>query len=66
MDKQLLTFQAFLGRIQIESKVKYATNPNRIIICDLAGRTTRTKSHTCKITLIDYQRTETHVSNKLL
>jgi hypothetical protein len=55
---KLLTIQAFLGRIQIESKVKYATNPNRIIICDLAGRTTRTKSHICKTRLIDYQRSQ--------
>ena len=54
----------FFGRTQIESKVRYTTNPNCIIMCDLAGRTTRSKSHTCKIRLIDHKKSQTRLKQE--
>lgn len=45
----VLTIHTRVGRIQIERQAKYTTNPKRIMICDLAGKRTRARSHTCII-----------------
>lgn len=44
----VLTIQTCFGRNHIDRKVKYITSPKRIITLDLAGRTTKAKSHTWK------------------
>ena len=44
----VLTIQTCLGRIHTDKEARNITNTKRITICDLAGKTTNAKSHTCK------------------
>ena len=37
----------------MDRKDRNITNPKRIAICDLAGKTTKAKSHTCKTKIIN-------------
>lgn len=50
----VLTIHTCVGRIQTERQAKYTTNPKRIMICDLAGKRTRARSHTCIINMMRY------------
>lgn len=52
-----LTIHVCLGRIHTERKARYNTSPKRIIMWDLAGKTTRTRSQTCKPKTIGKLRT---------